>query len=74
MKLDWENDVEVVKQGTAVVVYMFPNMILTMIMLVGGAILSALIGKVFVVVTAMLIYGLLTAVCMMRVMALAKRR
>ena len=74
MKLDWENDVEVVKQGTAVVVYMFPNMILTIAMLIGSVILSMIIGKALVIVAAILIYCLLTAVCMMRVMALAKRR
>lgn len=34
MKLDWENDIEVVKQGTAVMVYLFPNMIFTMLMVV----------------------------------------
>jgi len=30
MRLDWENDIEVVKQGTAMLVYMFPNMALAM--------------------------------------------
>ncbi len=30
MRLDWENEVEVIKQGAAVVVYLFPNMFVTM--------------------------------------------
>ena len=30
MRLDWENEVEVIKQGTALVIYLFPNMFVTM--------------------------------------------
>ena len=30
MRLDWENEIEVVKQGTAVTVYLLPNMFVTM--------------------------------------------
>lgn len=30
MRLDWENEVEVVKQGTAVTLYLLPNMFGTM--------------------------------------------
>lgn len=34
-KLEWENEVQVVKQGAAVLVYMFPNMIFAILMCVG---------------------------------------
>ena len=30
MRLDWENEVEVIKQGTGIMVYLFPNMLVTM--------------------------------------------
>ena len=34
MRLDWENEIEVVKQGTAVMLYLFPNMFVSMGMVV----------------------------------------
>lgn len=30
MRLDWENEIEVVKQGAAVTLYLLPNMFVTM--------------------------------------------
>ena len=33
MRLDWENEIEIVKQSTAVAVYLFPNMLLSMAMI-----------------------------------------
>ena len=30
MRLDWENEIEVIKQGAAVAIYMFPNMFVVM--------------------------------------------
>lgn len=30
IRLDWENEIEVIKQGAAVVIYMFPNMFIVM--------------------------------------------
>jgi len=41
MKLDWENETEVVKQGTAVAVYLFPNMLVTM----GLVVLVVVLGR-----------------------------
>jgi len=61
MKLDWENDIEVVKQGTAVFIYLFPNMIITMLMVVlliagsfkiNGTILIACITLIEALITA----------------------
>lgn len=40
MKLDWENEIEVIKQGAAVMLYLFPNMFVTM----GLAVLSVYLG------------------------------
>ncbi|MBR2677570.1 MAG: hypothetical protein IKE28_11750 [Solobacterium sp.] len=40
MRLDWENEIEVIKQGTAITLYLFPNMfacmILTVLMVILG--------------------------------------
>lgn len=40
MRLDWENEIEVIKQGAAVVIYMFPNMFTV----IGLTVLVVLLG------------------------------
>ncbi len=72
MRLDWENEVEIIKQGTGVVVYMFPNMILTTALLFGCIFLSDTIGTVGVIMIATLIYAVLTFVFSLRVEKLSK--
>lgn len=56
IKLDWENEVEVVKQGAATVIYMIPVLILSMGMMVVSLVLSGSLG---VLVTLLLLIGLL---------------
>lgn len=72
MKLDWENEVEVIKQGTAVLIYMFPNMILTMVVLVGSIFLGRAAGTGVVIITGVLLYSLLSLVFQLRVRKLIK--
>lgn len=72
MKLDWENEIEVIKQGTGVVVYMFPNMILTTVLLLGSIFLSRVTGTVVTVLLAALLYAALTFVFALRVEKLCK--
>ena len=43
MRLDWENDVEIVKQGTAITIYLIPNMFVTLALLVVAVVLG---GKI----------------------------
>lgn len=43
MRLDWENDVEIVKQGAAITIYLIPNMFVTMALLTVAVILG---GKI----------------------------
>lgn len=51
IKLNWENEIEVVKQGAAVAIFIFPNMILTIILLVGSVILGLFIdGKIVLLI------------------------
>ncbi|SMC34344.1 ABC-2 type transport system permease protein [Oscillospiraceae bacterium] len=59
MKLQWESEIEVIKQGTAVVVYMLPNMFVNMglivLMIFLGTKVSAniLLGGVLIIVAAL---------------------
>ena len=74
MRLDWENEIEVIKQGVAALIYMMPNMILSIVFLLASVILANVVGKTIVVIAAMFIYAVLTAVFYLRVKALAKKR
>ncbi|MBR4758559.1 MAG: hypothetical protein IK078_00225, partial [Lachnospiraceae bacterium] len=73
LKLEWQNEVEVVKQGAAVVVYMFPNMILSCIWLVGSVILAKFAGAFTTIISACIFYGILTLIAYARVLSLAKK-
>ncbi|WP_035785022.1 hypothetical protein [Butyrivibrio sp. MC2021] len=72
MKLDWENEIEVIKQGTAVVIYLFPNMILTFLVMFGGIFLSNVLGVVLTTLIAMLIYCIFIMIAFLRVKMLIK--
>ncbi len=72
MRLDWENEIEVIKQGTGVVVYMFPNLILTTVLLLGSIFLSRVTGTVVTVMLAALLYAVLTFAFALRVEKLSQ--
>ena len=74
MKLDWENEIEAIKQGTAVVIYIFPNMILTCILLVGSIFLANAVGMITGTVIIMAAYAVLSVIFYFRTMKLAKDR
>ena len=72
IKLEWENEVEVIKQSAAVTIYMLPNMFVVMglcvlVVFLGTKIDHRLIAGVFILITA-----LLSALSYIRVMRLAK--
>lgn len=74
IRLEWENEVEVIKQGAAVTTYLLPNMIITMGLLVGVVALGMKLNQ-------MLINGLITVVaavfailCYKWVMSLSNKR
>ncbi len=72
MRLDWENEIEVVKQGSAVAVYLLPNMFVVMalcglVIYLGTRMDHKLLTLIFI-----LISGLLAALSYRRVMALSK--
>ena len=72
MRLDWENEVEVVKQGAAVALYMLPNMFAVM----GLAVLVVFLGMSIDHMLLALAFGALAAalaaLCYRRVLALCK--
>ena len=73
MKLEWENEVEVVKQGTAVLLYLFPNMFSVMILTVLSVVFGTFINHCALMIIFILLYGALSLVCYIGVMRLAKK-
>ena len=73
MRLDWENEVEVIKQGSAVLIYMLPNMIVVMVLVVLVVFLGIRMSHVLLTVILTIIASLLAFLCYLRVRALAKK-
>ncbi|MBQ0165538.1 MAG: hypothetical protein KBT02_00335 [Treponema sp.] len=75
VKLQWDNDIEVIKQGSAVAVYLFPNMFGTMIVLFGVIILgvNSTFNSNVVVLCATALYALLAFLCALRVRSFEKK-
>jgi ABC-2 type transport system permease protein len=73
MRLDWENEVEVIKQGRAVVIYMFPNMIVAMGMVVLAVILGMRMDHRILTMIFIMAASLLAGLSYLRAMALAER-
>ena len=73
MRLDWENEVEVIKQGRAVVIYMLPNMIAAMILVVLAVRLGMFMDHRMLTLIFIMAASLLTGLSYMRAMALAER-
>ena len=73
MRLDWENEIEVIKQGAAVVIYLFPNMIVTMIMVVAMVLLGMVVNHLIITAACIVVVSLLSALCYWGVMKLAEK-
>ena len=72
MRLDWENEIEVIKQGAGVAIYMLPNMFVTMILCVLAVFLGTKIDRSLLAGIFILITGALAALNYKRVMILSK--
>ena len=72
IKLEWENDIEVIKQGSAVAIYLFPNMFTVMILIVLSVILGMATSTVVVTLIVTAVASLLTWFCYARVKKLAR--
>ncbi|MBP5265366.1 MAG: hypothetical protein J6Z06_00905 [Lachnospiraceae bacterium] len=72
MRLDWENEVEVVKQGAAVMIYMFPNMFITMGLIVLVVWLGTVVNPTMVTLALLAVASILAALSYAKVMRLVK--
>jgi ABC-2 type transport system permease protein len=73
MRLDWENEIEVIKQGAAVTIYMLPNMFAVMGLTVMVVFLGMRMDHRLLTVIFILIAALLAVLSYLRVMTLSKR-
>ena len=74
MRLDWENEVEVIKQGTAVPLYMLPNMFVVIGMVVAVVFLGMRINHRLTTIVWILAVTMLAVLSYLRVMALAREK
>ncbi len=74
IKLQWENEIEVVKQGAAVAIYLFPNMVVSSLLLVVSVYAGMKLGVAAVSVGLTVIYLILAIVFYMLAMKMAKKR
>ena len=72
MRLDWENEVEVIKQGSAVVIYMFPNMFAAMGLVVLAVYLGTRMNHSLLTLILIFIATALAAISYRIVMILSK--
>ena len=72
-RLDWENEIEVVKQGTALVLYLFPNMMLTMAFIVGVTSLGRKINPAVIQFILIPVILLIAFVCWKKAIEAAER-
>ncbi|MBP3280155.1 MAG: hypothetical protein J6M44_14490 [Butyrivibrio sp.] len=74
MRLDWENEVEVIKQGPGVAWYMLPNMFVVMILVVLMVFLGLRIDHKILALIFTVIAGVLALISYRRVLALAEKQ
>ena len=65
MRLDWENEIEVVKQGTAVTLYILPNMFVTMALIPLSVVLGMMLNMNLVLLSLLAIYSILAVLSYM---------
>ena len=73
MKLEWENEIEVIKQGTAVVIYLLPNMFICMALVVGSIFLGMSIDHNLLTAICILVIGLFAVLSYRKVMSLSRK-
>ena len=71
-KHDWENEIEVIKQGSSVSLYLLPNMICCMILLVIAVIIGRFLGTDKITIAVTLLAGLLALLCYLGCMKKSK--
>ena len=74
MRLDWENEIEVIKQGSAVAIYMLPNLFAVMGLVVLSVFLGMRMDQRLMILIMTLIACLLAALSYRRVMILSRKK
>ena len=74
MRLDWENEVEVVKQGAAVSVYLLPNMFVTMALVGLVIFLGFYVNPILLTIIFIAVVAVLAILSYFRAMTLAVKR
>ncbi len=72
INLEWENEIEVVKQGTALMIYMLPNMFGTMLLIGLEVALANVLNPYLILLALIAVAAALATLCYRRVLALAK--
>jgi len=73
MRLDWENEVEVIKQGAAVSIYLFPNLLASILMIGAAVALGNIINRNLILSGLTVIVSALALVAYKRAVSLAER-
>ncbi len=73
LNLEWENEVEVVKQGHALAIYMLPNMFVVMGLVVLVVFLGTKMSSSLLTVICILVAAVLALLSYVRVLSLAKK-
>ncbi|MCR5734762.1 MAG: hypothetical protein K6G22_09180, partial [Lachnospiraceae bacterium] len=73
MRLDWENEIEVIKQSSAVVIYMLPNMFANMALVVLVVYLGTKKDHVILTLIMILVISLLAFLSYLRAMSLVRK-
>lgn len=71
-RLDWENEIEVIKQGPAISSYLLPNMIVSMVLIGGVVYLGALLSPVIINIAITVAGLILTWIAWLRLDDLVK--
>ena len=73
MKLEWENEIEVIKQGAAVMIYLFPNMLVSIGLIVLSVFLGTKIDRNIILAVLIALVSILAAFCYRRACSLAEK-
>lgn len=74
MRLDWENEIEVIKQGAAVALYLFPNMLVCMLLIGFTVGLGTFINQNIVLLIMIVFVSLLAGLNYRKVLSLSRKQ
>lgn len=69
--LDWENEIEAIKQNSGVLIYMIPNLLVTMVLVVGVVIAGVKIDHRLLAIILIAVVSLLALLCYRKVIRMS---